>query len=213
MEPPPAPKVWMSMAGRATLLGPTALSPVSCGSPSWRSAMSVDVPPMSKVMRSPWFRRRAACRLPAMPPAGPESTAPAARRTESATPATPPCDCMMSTSLAEPPEVRRQGRTHVGIDHGGAEALVLLDLGEHFRGQGDVDAGQEALQDSARRLLVAAVGVGVEIADGDRAHSHPAQAPHRRFQRAAIERGGDLAVEARALAHAQPAPARREGNR
>ena len=35
-------------------------------------------------------------RLPATPPAGPESTAPAARRTASATVATPPCDWMMS---------------------------------------------------------------------------------------------------------------------
>ena len=79
------------------MLGPTALSPVSWGSPFWRSAMSVDVPPMSKVMKSPWFRSRAACRLPAMPPAGPESTAPAASRTESAMPATPPWDCMINT--------------------------------------------------------------------------------------------------------------------
>ncbi len=86
------------MLGSATLLAPTALSPVRCGSPPSSSAMSVLVPPMSNVMRLPSPSRREACRLPAMPPAGPESTAPAASRTESAMVATPPCDCMISTS-------------------------------------------------------------------------------------------------------------------
>ena len=60
--------------------------------------MSVLVPPMSKVIRLPSPKRRAAYRLPAMPPAGPESTAPAARRVDSVTGATPPWDCMISSS-------------------------------------------------------------------------------------------------------------------
>ena len=60
---------------------------------------SVLVPPMSKVTRSPRPVRRATWRPAAMPPAGPDSTAPAARRADSRIGATPPCDCMISTSF------------------------------------------------------------------------------------------------------------------
>ena len=41
----------MSSAGSATFAMPTVFSPVSVGSPSWSSAMSVLVPPMSNVIR------------------------------------------------------------------------------------------------------------------------------------------------------------------
>jgi hypothetical protein len=100
IEPPPAPRVWMSSAGSATRAMPTVFSPVSVGSPPWSSAMSVLVPPMSNVTRSPRPVSRATWRPAAMPPAGPDSTAPAASRAASRMGATPPCDCMIRTSPA-----------------------------------------------------------------------------------------------------------------
>ncbi len=102
MEPPPAPSVWMSSAGSETFAMPTRFSPVSCASPFCSSAMSVLVPPMSKVIRLRSPSRRAAYVPAATPPAGPDSTAPAATRLDSAMGATPPCDCMIITSPAYP---------------------------------------------------------------------------------------------------------------
>ena len=180
------------MLGSATLLPPTALSPVSCGSPPSSSAMSVLVPPMSKVMRLPAPEHpRAVRRFPRCRP--PDRTAPPRRRgeSESSMVATPPCDCMMSTRpaiarlaqpLLEPAEIAREHGPHVGVHHGGAEALVLLDLREHLGGERHVGAGQQAREESARRPLVPAVAVGMEIADGDglRPWPRPACAPRTR---------------------------------
>ena len=63
--------------------------------PSTISEMSVLVPPMSNGIRLPSPTSRAAWTLPATPPAGPDSTAPAASRPASAIGATPPCDWMI----------------------------------------------------------------------------------------------------------------------
>ena len=92
----------MSSEGSATRAKPTVFSPVSVGSPPCSRAMSVLVPPMSNVTRSPRPVSWATWRPAAMPPAGPDSTAPAARRADSLIGATPPCDCMISTSRAKP---------------------------------------------------------------------------------------------------------------
>ena len=117
--------------------------------------MSVLVPPMSKVMRLPSPSRRAACRLPAMPPAGPDSTAPAASRTESAMRGDAAVGLHdqhlarvagLAESLVEVAQVARERRADVGVDHGGAEALVLLDLRQHLGRERDVGAGQEPLE-------------------------------------------------------------------
>ncbi len=45
---------------------------------------------------------------------------------------------------SERPEIPRQHRSHVGVDHGGAESLVLLDLGQHVGGERHVGVGQQA---------------------------------------------------------------------
>ena len=65
-------------------------------------------------------------------------------------------------------EIVGHHRQDIGVDHGGAGALVLLDLGQHLGGEADRDrrvAGTDQLPDAA---LVGAVGIGVEQADGDR---------------------------------------------
>ena len=132
-------------------------------SPPTTSEMSVEVPPMSNGMRSPWPRSRAAYWLPATPPAGPESTPPAASRTASAMVATPPCDWMISTGARNPAsrsrvseagQVALQRRADVGVDDGGADALVLLDLRQHLRRERDVDARHGGAHGLGRRPLV-----------------------------------------------------------
>ncbi len=123
-----------------------------------------------------------------------------------------PVPCRLEP-LFEAAEVNGQRWADVGIDHRGAEALVLLDLGQHLGRQRHVDTGQETLEGAARRLLVARIGVGVEIADGDRADPHALEPRDGTLERAAIERRGDLAVEAHALLHAKPAAAGGEGDR
>ena len=130
IEPPPAPMLAMSRLCSATRWPAMRRSDAIAASPPTTSEMSVEVPPMSKGMRSPWSSSRAAYWLPATPPAGPESTPPAASRTASAMVATPPCDWMISTGarksrLAQPrlqaDQIALQRRPDVGIDDSRAE--------------------------------------------------------------------------------------------
>ena len=72
-------------------------SAVSAGSLPAMSEMSVEVPPMSKGMRSRSPKRAAIRLAPATPPAGPESTVPAASRAASSTGATPPWESTMKS--------------------------------------------------------------------------------------------------------------------
>ncbi len=87
----------MSREGNATRSPPTPRSEDSAASPPEMSEISVDVPPISKGIRSGTPSNSAERRAPATPPAGPESTVPAARRIVSATGATPPCERIIST--------------------------------------------------------------------------------------------------------------------
>ena len=76
-------------------------------------------------------------------------------------------------SLAEAREVPRERGAHVGVDDGRADPLVLLDLREHLGRQRDVGPRQGLPEPRLRRPLVAAIPVGVEVADGDRLHARP----------------------------------------
>ena len=135
--------------------------------------MSVLVPPMSNGIRLPSPTSRAAWTLPATPPAGPDSTAPAASRPASAIGATPPCDWMIRVGphipgfgepLFEAGEIARHGRPDIGVDDGRRDPLEFLDLRQHLGRQRDIDAGQLVFDRRARRLLVARVAPGVQIA-------------------------------------------------
>ena len=68
-------------------------------------------------------------------------------------------------------------RLHVGVDHRGAGALVLLDLGQHLGGGGHRELGGELAQEARRLLLV--LGVDVRVQEGDRDRAHPLR-PHER---------------------------------
>jgi len=109
-EPPPAPMLAISRLCRATRWPPIRRSEAMAASPPTTREMSVEVPPMSNGMRSPWPSSRAAYWLPATPPAGPESTPPAASRTASPMVATPPCDWMMRTGAVSPASRSRPSR-------------------------------------------------------------------------------------------------------
>ena len=72
IEPPPAPTDTMSSTGVRIGRPSISLSEASDGRPSCTRQTSVEVPPMSKVMRS-LKPERAACRVaPTTPAAGPE---------------------------------------------------------------------------------------------------------------------------------------------
>ena len=74
-------------------------------------------------------------------------------------------------------EVVPDERLHVGVDHRGAGALVLLDLRQHLGGGGHRDLGGELVQKPRRLLLV--LGVDVRVQEGDRDRAHPLR-PHER---------------------------------
>ncbi len=117
--------------------------------------------------------------------------------------------------LLEAAEIAREHRPHIGVDHGGAEALVLLDLRQHLRRERNVGRRQQTREQPARGLLVPPVPVGMEVADGDRLDLGPGQLAHGRLDRALVQRGFDGAVEADALAHVEPPRSRhqRDGRR
>src|SRR5437660_8954338 len=65
----------------------------------------------------------------------------------------------LTEPVLEPAEVDAEPGPDIGIDHGGAEALVLLDLGENLRRERDVDARHEPLEGAPRRPLVAGIAI------------------------------------------------------
>ena len=71
-------------------------------------------------------------------------------------------------AVLEPPEVAAHHRRDVGVDHRGAHALVLFELGQHLVRQHDDRVGHRRAQRLPDPLLVRRVGVGVEQADRDR---------------------------------------------
>ena len=74
-------------------------------------------------------------------------------------------------SGVEVAEVALNERLHVGVDHRGAGALVLLDLRQHLGGGGHRELGGELSQEPRRLLLV--LGVDVRVQEGDRDRAHP----------------------------------------
>ena len=78
--------------------------------PSEISEMSVLVPPMSNGTRSGISKRLAQRRAPDTPPAGPDSTVPAASREAFSTGAMPPCDRITNSAPLNPASERRCSR-------------------------------------------------------------------------------------------------------
>ena len=128
---------------------PATRRPVTrVGWPPTISEMSVLVPPMSNGIRLPSPSSRAAWTLPATPPAGPDSTAPAASRAGlgDRRDAAMRLDDQGRAAVAglgepalQPRQIARQRRADIGVDDGRRDPLELLDLRQHLRGQRDVD--------------------------------------------------------------------------
>ena len=167
-EPPPAPSVWMSMAGSATFATPIVFSPVSCGSPPWRSAMSV---------RRAAHVERDQVRLVEKPravaPGGDTAGRPRqhgarrqARRFAHRRHAAVRLDDQDVTAIAVAREARREilqiareRRSDVGVHHRGPDALVFLDLRQNLGRERDVRARQAARHRTPGQLLVPIVAV------------------------------------------------------
>ena len=75
-------------------------------------------------------------------------------------------------------DVAADGGPEIGVDDGGAAALVLPELGADVARAGDEDAGQRRTQDVRERRLVRRVGVGMQEADRHRADARGAELVH-----------------------------------
>jgi hypothetical protein len=119
----------------------------------------------------------------------------------------------LSQTRAQAAQVATQHRAHVGVHHGGAEALVLLDLREHVAGERHVGVRQQPREQLPGAALVARIAIGVQVTDRDRADSRGAQPTDRRLRRRMRERRLHRAVEPHPLGHVQPSRAGDQGHR
>ena len=110
IEPPPAAMLAISRLRNAMRWPASIPSAESEACPSAINEMSVEVPPMSNGTRSGIPTSSAQRRPPDMPPAGPDSTVPAASREASSTGAMPPCDSTTNSEPLKPASVRRASR-------------------------------------------------------------------------------------------------------
>ncbi len=140
-----------ALSGQHTVGGQRGLRP------SEISEMSVLVPPMSNGTRSAMPSSSAQRRPPETPPAGPDSTVPAASREASSTGAMPPCDSTTKRLPLKPASTRRcsqigqiapHHRFDIGVHDRGRDALIFLDLRQHVAGARDADTGQLARPDA-----------------------------------------------------------------
>src|SRR6516165_9591813 len=178
----------MSRLCNATRWPAMRRSDAMAASPPIMREISVEVPPMSKGMRSPWLNRRAAYWLPATPPAGPESTQPQFKARQ----------------------VALQSRTNIGVDHRRAEAIVLLDLGQDSRRERNICPRHRRTHSLCACLLVDRIPPAVQIADRNGFNTLVLQARNGRSKRVAVQRDVNPAIRANSLAHTDPALARHE---
>ena len=115
--------------------------------------------------------------------------------------------------LSEALQVMPESRAHIRIDHRRAEALVLLDLGQHLGGEGHVSVGQSPAQGLERGLLVARVAIRVQVAYRDGIDAGVFEPLDGRIQRTPVERDLHAAVETHPLAHVEAPRAWHERHR
>ena len=111
----------------------------------------------------------------------------------------------------EPRQIARQHRADIGVDDRRRDPLELLDLRQDLART--ARHRRRAARDrsaSARRVLVARVAPGVQVADRDRLDLFLLQHGDRGVERGRVERDLDPAVGAHPLAHRQAQPARHE---
>jgi hypothetical protein len=74
----------------------------------------------------------------------------------------------LGETLLELCQVAGQNRADIGVDNCRRDPLELLDLGQHFRGERHIGAGQGLRYRLARGVLVTSVAPGMQIAHRDR---------------------------------------------
>jgi hypothetical protein len=101
-------------------------------------------------------------------------------------------------------------RLHIGVGAGRRRALVLPQLGDHFRGQRDGDIGTLGAQHRRRLALVHRIAIGVQERDRDRLDTVGREGAGRPPHGLAIERNDDIAVAVDPLRDLQTPPPRHE---
>src|SRR5207302_2295068 len=110
-------------------------------------------------------------------------------------------------------QVAFQRRADVGVDYGGTNAIVFLDLRQHLRRERNVDVRHDGAYGLGGCALVAPVAPAVQVADGNGLHVLALQGRDGCVERGAVERNLDSTVWPDALTHSEPALARDELNR
>ncbi len=113
-------------------------------------------------------------------------------------------------SSFETPEVAGNDRAHVGVDHGGRDALVLLDLRENVGRDGHVGTRHPLADEPGRCRLVSRIAPRVQIADRHRRDAGRYQRVGCAYHRSLVERRQDAAIGAHPLLHPETQMARHE---
>ena len=234
MLPPPAPTSAMSIVGMrssspaprisrlpAEIEPPTSYSRPRAIAPFSISEALAVVPPMSNAIR---FSSPSLCDIPSAattPAAGPDSRANTGRSFASSEVITPPDDCMICERRvlepdpveagADPVDVRRHQRSHVGVDDGRRRPLVLTLLPQDLARERDRRGGKLLGEDRPDALLVLGVEIGVQEADGDRVDGELAEPGRQRAHLRIVERLHDRSVRCHPLGELEAQPALDEG--
>ena len=171
IEPPPAPMVWMSSAGRRTGSPATSRPGAGSGTPPRTRQTSVLVPPMSNVTASGYPQAAATAAPARTPPAGPDSNSAAGNRAASSQPTQTTGRRHDQRLVGQPVQAREIGATNrpqVGVHDGRHRPLVLPELRRHFRRARHVDAPLR--QHVLHFGFVRRVEIGVQKAYRRRAH-------------------------------------------
>ena len=112
--------------------------------------------------------------------------------------------------LSEVRQVAAEHRPDVGVDHRGAEAVELLDLGNDLVGEGGVQVRETLANDFRSLLLVGGVEVGEQETDRQRLSALPDQVLQVFDQGGLVQGPLHLAAGANSLRDANPQVARRQ---
>ena len=150
------------------------------GSPPSTSAMSLDVPPTSMVIRSRYPDERPTIAPPITPAAGPERNSRTGRLRATDVPARPPRDCMICNGArhmcrAQPVlqalQIAADDGLHISIERGDHGALVFAEGRIDLARQRHRNARMRRLDQFARALLVLRMQEREQIAHRDRLHA------------------------------------------
>jgi hypothetical protein len=121
-----------------------------------------------------------------------------------------PAVARLGQARPEAAKIALQHRPDVGVDHRGADPLVLFDLRQHRGRQRHIGRRHGRAQRLGGLPFVPVVTPGVQVADGDGINLGARKLGDRRRKRSLVERHRDAPVGADALAYAQAPVARHQ---